>query len=221
MSWLNEDIPPSAAENIADTAPESDAMALYSGDLGQLPLLTRRALVQLLSGPALDGYHHSRLWPILLRDETVIRRHLAELFLELVIDVDLQVAFIRQADTGELEAPTLLRRVALTFIDSVLLLHLRQRLTQADAQNQRAGISIQEIIEYLSLYQHAESTDKAGFIKRIYASVEKIKKYSILRKMRGNQDRFEISPTLKLLFSAEEIQSLTKLYQQRATLEAK
>jgi hypothetical protein len=43
-------------------------------------------------------------------------------------------AFTRQADTGDLEVPLLLRRAQLTFIDSILLLHLRQRLTQADSQ---------------------------------------------------------------------------------------
>ncbi len=39
-----------------------------------------------------------------------------------------------------------------------------------------------------------------------------IKKNSILRKIRSSDDRYEVSPTLKLLFSAEEIQSLTQIY---------
>jgi len=33
-----------------------------------------------------------------------------------------------------------------------------------------------------------------------------------LRKIRASDDRFEISPTLKLLFSAEEILVLTRTY---------
>ncbi len=79
----------------------------------------------------------------------MIRRRLAELFLELVIDRDVQVAFTRQADTGDLEVPLLLRRAQLTFIDSILLLHLRQRLTQADSQGDRAVVSTDEIMEFL------------------------------------------------------------------------
>jgi hypothetical protein len=138
---------------------------------------------------------------------------LSELFLQLVIDRDLQVAFTRQAETGDLEVPRLLRRANLTFLDSILLLHLRQRLTQAEAHGDRAVVSTDEMVEFLGVYEKAGNTDRALFEKRIYASIEKIKKHSILRKIRASEDRFEISPTLKLLFSAEEIQALTRTYQ--------
>jgi hypothetical protein len=135
-----------------DSAAEENApppTALFLGDSGELSLDARRTLVQLLAGPSLDGRRHAKLWPVLLRDEHVIRQRLADLFLELVIDRDMQVAFTRQADTGDLEVPLLLRRAQLTFIDSILLLHLRQRLTQADAQGERAVVSLDEITENL------------------------------------------------------------------------
>ncbi len=189
---------------------------LFSGDAGELPLDTRRALVQLLSGPSIDGRRHSKLWPVLLRDEGVIRKRLADLFLELVIDRDLLVAFTRQFDTGDVEDAKLLRRAQLTFIDSVLLLYLRRQLTQAESHAERAVVSKDEIVDHLSLYEKSGSTDKAGFAKRIYASIEKIKKHNILQKIHASDDRFEVSPTLKLLFSAEEIQALTKQYQRMA-----
>jgi len=210
--------PAEAIAPAAEGAPP--ATALFSGDSGELPLDTRRALVQLLSGPALDGRRHAKLWPVLLRDELVVRQRLAELFLELVIDRDMQVAFTRQADAGDLEVPVLLRRAQLTFIDSVLVLYLRQRLTQADAHGERAVVSTEEMLENLTLYERAASTDRAGFAKRVHASVEKVKKHNILQKIRASDDRYEISPTLKLLFSAEEIQTLTALYLRMAAGEA-
>ena len=204
----------------ADAGASAATEGLFLGDCGELPLETRRALVQLLAGPSLDGRRHPKLWPILIRDETVIRRRLADLFLDLVLDRDLQVAFTRQADTGEIAVPLLLRRAHLTFIDSILLLHLRQLLTQADSHGDRAVVSTEEIIEHLRLYERAASTDRAGFSKRVQASIEKIKKHSLLQKIRTSEDRFEISPTLKLLFSAVEIQKLTDLYRRMATGEA-
>lgn len=213
MNWPEQELPAADAIAPQDAAP---ATTLFLGDSGVLPLDTRRALVQLLAGPSLDGRRHAKLWPVLLRDELAVRRQLAELFLELVIDHDMQVAFTRQADTGDLEVPLLLRRAQLTFIDSILVLYLRQRLTQADTQNERAVLSLDEIIENVNLYERSASTDRAGFGKRVSASVEKLKKHSILQKIRNSDDRFEISPTLKLLFSAEEIQALTGLYQKMA-----
>lgn len=194
-------------------APEDKAGALFLGDTGELPLETRRALVQLLSGPSLDGRRHSKLWPVLARDEAIVRARLSELFLDLVVDHEQQVAFTRQADVGDLEAPVLLRRSPLTFIDSVLLLFLRGQLTQAEAHGERAVLDADEIAEYLVLYERAANTDHAGFNKKVQASIEKMKKNSILRKIRGSESRFEISPTLKLLFSAEEVQALTRQYE--------
>jgi hypothetical protein len=220
MSWSENTsgqdmaVSPTGAE-VTD-AVQASANKLFVEDSGELQLDTRRALVQLLCGPSLDGRRHPRLWPVLVRDEGIIRRRLAELFLDLVIDLDVRVAFTRQAETGDLEVPLLLRRAQLTFIDSILLLHLRQRLTQADAQGERAVVSTEEIVEYLIPYERAANTDRAGFTKRVHASTEKIKKHSILQKIRSSDDRLEISPTLKLLFSAEEIQALTSLYQRMA-----
>jgi len=207
----NDDIDP--LSGIEDEQSENTANSLFAGDTGELPLDTRRALVQLLSGPSLDGHRHSKLWSVLMRDEGVIRRRLADLFLELVIDRDLQAAFTREADSGDLEIPALLRRAQLTFIDSVLLLYLRQQLAQAASHGERAVVSKTDIVEHLSLYDRQGNTDKAGFDKRVLASIEKIKKYNIIQRIRASEDRFEVSPTLKLLFSAEEIQALTTLYQ--------
>jgi hypothetical protein len=213
-----EDIDPLSGNESGQS--ENAADSLFSGDAGELPLDTRRALVQLLSGPSLDGRRHSKLWSVLLRDEGIIRSRLADLFLELVVDRDLLVAFTRQFDTGDAEDAKLLRRAQLTFIDSVLLLYLRRQLTQAESHAERAVVSKDEIVEYLSLYEKSGSTDRAGFAKRIYASIEKIKKNNIIQKIQASDDRFEVSPTLKLLFSAEEIQVLTKQYQRMAADEA-
>ncbi len=203
--------------NLPEPVPDDvPAAALFPGDTGQLALDTRRVLVQLLAGPSLEARRHGKLWPVLVRDEAVLRQRLAELFLELVIDRDMQVAFTRQAETAELEVPLLLRRAQLTFLDSVLVLYLRQRLTSADAHGERAVVALDEMLEHLTLYERAASTDRAGFTKRVSASVEKVKKHNILNKIRASEDRFEISATLKLLFSAEEIQSLGVLYQRMA-----
>lgn len=206
---LNE-LPEESPDDDSQVKPE----ALYPGDTGALPEDARRVLVQLLSGPSIDGKRHSKLWPALLRYQDVLRSRLADLFLELIVDQDLEVAFTRQADTGELDAPRLLRRSTMTFLDSALMLYLRQMLTDADVQGQRAVVSAEEITEQLKLYEKSQSTDAAGFEKRINAAIEKARKNSILNAIRGSENRYEISPTLKLLFSAEEIAALIKVYEQ-------
>ena len=95
---------------------------LFLGDSGELGYDARRAACQLLAGPSIDAQRQPAQWAALLRNEAAIRSLLCDLFLELVMDRDAGFAFVRQADTGELEKPTLLRSSPLTFIDSVLLL---------------------------------------------------------------------------------------------------
>ncbi|MFC3653951.1 DUF4194 domain-containing protein [Dyella humi] len=188
--------------------------SLFDGDAGTLPLDARRALCQLLSGPSVDQGRHSQLWPAVLRYEAQLRSHLNDLFLELVLDRDAGVAFTRQADTGELETPVLLRSSPLTFIDSVLLLHLRQQLAEADAQGHRAVVEESTLVDALSVYEKNLSTDRAGFNKRVAASIGKMKENHVLEKLRGSEDRYEVSPALKLLFSAEDVQALAQIYRQ-------
>lgn len=212
--------PESGMDSVPVPADAMPAGALFVNDSGELPLDTRRVLVQLLSGPALEGRRHSALWTVLLRDEAVIRRRLSELFLDLILDRDMQVAFTSQVSAEELDVPILLRRAQLTFIDSVLLLFLRQGLTQAEAHGERAVVARDDMVENLLPYERSTSTDRAGFTKRVNASIEKLKKHNILQKLRGSEDRFEISPTLKLLFSAEEIITLTALYERMAAGDA-
>jgi len=185
---------------------------LYEGDRGELPLDARRLLVHLLSGPSLDAQRHNKLWPSLLRYRDVVQSRLADLFLELVLDAEAGVAFVRQADTGELDTPVLLRRSPLTFLDSVLLLYLRQALADADLRGERAVVSAAELLDQLQLYEQSLNTDHAGFAKRCQAAIEKAKKNSLLTAIRHNEGRFEISPTLKLLFGAEQVAALTRIY---------
>ncbi|GLQ95229.1 DUF4194 domain-containing protein [Dyella acidisoli] len=187
---------------------------LFEGDTGTLPLDARRVLCQLLSGPSVDQGRHSQLWPAVLRYESKLRSHLNDLFLELVIDRDAGVAFTRQAETGELETPVLLRSAPLTFIESALLLHLRQQLAEADAQGHRAVVEEAVLMDALSVYEKNVSTDRAGFNKRVTAAIVKLKESHVLTKLRGSEDRYEVSPALKLLFSAEDVQALAQIYRQ-------
>lgn len=215
-SLTDDDVEPDAGPATAGVeAPES---ATFPGDRGELRLDTRRVLVQLLQGPAVDGHRQTKLWPILLRDESVLRIRLHELFLELVVDHDQKVAFTRQVVEESIDAPVLLRKATLTFLQSALILYLRQRLTQAEAEGERAVVARSEMLEHLRVYERDRNVDHARFEQQMDKAVEKAKELSLLHKLRGAEDRFEVSPTLKLLFPAEEIIALANTY--RAIAEA-
>lgn len=195
---------------------ERKESAAFLGDTGSLPVDTRRVLVQLLLGPSVDAHRQSKLWPVLLRDEAIIRSRMHELFLEVVIDHEQQVAFTRQVTAEELEVPILLRKASLTFLETALLLFLRQRLTQADAQGERAVVSLSDMQEHLGVFERDNNPDHARFGRQVVNAVDKAKKLSLLQRIRSSDERYEVAPTLKLLFSAEEIQQLARTYIQLA-----
>jgi Domain of unknown function (DUF4194) len=195
-------------------------LPVFRDDTGGLPLETRRVLVQLLLGPALDAQRQTKLWPVLLRDEHVLRARLHELFLELVIDRDQLVAFTRQVVDPEVEVPILLRKATLTFIQSALLLYLREQLTQADARGERAVVSRENMIEHLGVFDRDRNGDQAKFERQANTAVDRAHQLNLIRRLRGGEERYEVSPTLKLLFSAEEIQALTRSYLRLSELAA-
>ncbi len=183
---------------------EPGADPLYDGDRGSLPLDTRRALVQLLKGPLITSRAHADLWRAVIRDERVLRDRLADVFLDLVVDDENELAFTRPSDTGDLKTPSVLRTEPLTFMDTVMLLSLRQYLLSAQP-GERVIVGIDEIQDQLEVYRAATNTDEAGFRKRVNTSWEKLKKYSLLAST-STEGRMEVSPVLRYLFDAEQVQ---------------
>jgi hypothetical protein len=221
-------LPAEAGSDDFDIDPESDAPdnasleseARFAGDTGTLPVPARRVLVRLLQGPSLDARRHEKLWTILKRYEKDLRSRLHDIFLELVVDNESKVAFCRQVVSDEVDVPILLRRQSLSFIESVLLLFLRQKLTHSDAQAERAVVDQMEMTEYLRAYERSDNVDQSRFGRQMESAIEKAKKLGILSKLPGGVDRFEISATLRLLFPVEEVQALTEAYRRHLPADA-
>lgn len=216
-------LPVDADSDDFDTDTDSDAPddasleseARFAGDTGTLPVPARRVLVRLLQGPSLDVRRHEKLWTILKRYEKDLRSRLHDIFLELVVDNESKVAFCRQVVSDEVDVPILLRRQSLSFIESVLLLFLRQKLTHSDTQAERAVVDQLEMTEYLRAYERSDNVDQSRFGRQMESAIEKVKKLGILLKLPGGVDRFEISATLRLLFPVEEVQALSEAYRRQ------
>jgi hypothetical protein len=200
------------SEDQGDAALESDAR--FAGDTGTLPIPARRVLVRFLQGPSLDARRHEKLWEVFKRYEKDLKSRLRDIFLELVVDNEAKVAFTRQVVSDEVDVPILLRKQSLSFIESVLLLFLRQKLSHSDAQAERAVVDQLEMTEYLKAYERSDNVDMSRFGRQMEGAIEKAKKLGVLLKLPGTDDRFEISASLRLLFPVEEIQALTKVFRQ-------
>ncbi|ELT43221.1 DUF4194 domain-containing protein [Arthrobacter nitrophenolicus] len=188
-------------------------VVLWDGDNGTLREPSRRVLVQLLRGPYLSASRHGNLWTALLSDEDAVRSSLADLFLDLVTDHAAQVAFVRNT-YADVDAPKVMRTATLTFLDTALLLHLRQTLLQ-ESGGRKTIVGADEVADQLQVYRGKDNADIAGFSKRINSSWQKMVKYGLLAAT-STEGRFEVSPVLRLVFGAEEIAAVQAEYRRLA-----
>ncbi|WP_044493185.1 DUF4194 domain-containing protein [Nesterenkonia massiliensis] len=197
---------------------EASSAAAWDGDTGTLRVESRRALVALVKGPFLTAERQAQNWRALMADTDAIRSRLADMYLDLVIDAERGVAFIRNAQTQDDDAPQVVRTRSMTLMDTALLLHLRRELVSAQA-GQRVIIGRDEVFEQLSGYREATSTDAALFAKRIKSSWDTMVSLGILQRTPATQaeGRFEISPVLRLVFGPDEITALREVYTQMLT----
>lgn len=186
---------------------------LWATDSGVLALDTRRALVALIKGPYVSGRSHPQLWRSVLGDETALRARLSDMFLELVVDTDSRLAFVRNAEVPDEQVPAVVRTHTLTFLDTALLLHLRHELLRVD-RSERVIVGVDESRDALRVYGSAYGLDEVGFAKRFNASWTKMHRYGLLADT-ATEDRFEISPVLRLIFGPDEIRSVREEYERR------
>ncbi len=189
------------APSDTDTVPRKE---LWPGDTGELPEQSRRALLVLVRGPYLSRARHKNLWPALLRDESAIRRRLNDLVLDLVVDTVSEVAFVRGVSSDEAELPKAVRSAPLTFLDTALLLILRQHLLDSDG-SERVIVGRDDVFEQLEVYRDAATTDTGGFARRMNASWSNMKSFGIIADSSTEDARVEISPVLRLVFGPDEI----------------
>lgn len=187
----------------------TDKEGLWPGDCGTLPLDARRALLQLLRGPMVTASRHGELWAAIASSRPLIESALANLFLTLVVSESEGIAFVRDAPAIDDRIPTAVRKQKLTFVDTILLLTLRRLLLLEGSG--RAFVSKREVFDQLSVHRTATMLDEAGFLKKLEASWSKLVKTAILLPTE-DEERFEVSPVLALIFNAEEIEAVQAEY---------
>lgn len=190
------------------------ATALWPGDTGVIGEHARRALVELIKGPYLSGVKAPALWSGLLADEASIRSRLHEMFLDLIVDRVGEFAFVRNVNPAELKVPSTVRSAALTFLDTAMLLLLRQMLLTGEGGG-RVIVGQEEVFEQLRVYRTADR-DETDFNKRLNATWLKMKNTLRVIHLAGSDDRAEISPVLRLIVDADQIAAISGEYRRIA-----
>lgn len=222
-----EDLSPIARAEVQHADNQTEMEHAQDRDTDALmPHVARRVLVYLMRQGVILAAENLKLFDLLCRYEAEIRRHLAEVYIQLVLDAKQGVAYIINLESIEDEQedenqplddfPVLIRKRTLTVYDTLILLVLRKYYQEREtAGEHKIIIDVERIqsslIPFIPLTNH-DSKDR----KKLNAALEKFIEKKVLTGLRGEEGRYEITPIIRYVVNAEFLQSLLSEYQQLA-----
>lgn len=153
-------------------------------------------------------YHdqNTDVWQVLLVLQARVRDYLRVVGLELVLDEAEGYAFLRQRSVGpdEPELPRLVQRRQLGYSVSLLLVLLRRKLAEHDATggDTRLILSRAQIVDLVQIFMPG-GTNEAKLVDRIETDINKIVEFGFLRRLRGQDDQYEVRRILKAFVDAQ------------------
>ena len=159
------------------------------------------------------------LWRDVLSLQAQARDYVRLVGLELVIDEAEGYAFLRQVDTDGSDAgevvPRLIARRPLSYPVSLLLVALRKRLAQHDAQGgeTRLVLSRDQIAEMMRTFLPA-STNDAKLSDEIERHIGRTEELGFLRRLKEDEHLYEVRRILRAFVNADWLADLEALYRE-------
>ena len=148
-------------------------------------------------------------WQTLLRLQARVQDYVAVVGLELMLDESEGCAYLRQRPRtggaeGEEVLPRLVPRRQLSYPVSLLLALLRRKLAEHDAAGgaTRLILAGDEIVEMIRMFL-PETGDEVRLVQRIDAHINRAIELGFLRRLRGQEERYEIRRIIKSFVDAQ------------------
>ncbi len=155
------------------------------------------------------------LWRDLLMQQAAIQDYTAVIGLDLIIDEAEGYAYLKsrqQEDDGETsDIPRLVARRQLSYPVSLLLALLRRKLVEFDAQGSdtRLVLSRDEIAELIRIFLPGGSNE-IKLLNQIETLINKVVDLGFLRKLRGQNNMYEVRRIIKAYIDAQWLADFDK-----------
>lgn len=170
-------------------------------------------LVRLIKG-VIYADKDKDIWENILTQEVNVRSYFKEIGLSLVIDKQENYAFLRQLDSEEdVEIPSLIVRRRLSADQTLLLLHLRQRLQEHELEGAESRLIIDRTVmhEWLLPY-FPDKNNELQQEKQFNGLIKKCMELGFLRKLTGSESEYEVLKIIKsfvdINFVTEQLESI-------------
>lgn len=182
---------------------------------GTLPPEAKKALVYLYRYGSILMDQNRERYEILCKHEDSVRQHMADVYMEVIYDHNAGHIFtqIASPDDDEEEPARLITAKPLSIYQSIVAVVLRKYFQEREtAGEQKIIIDFERLSSLLVPYlkiSHSDRKDQDKLNKSISSMVDK----RLLIKIRGEQDRFQISPIIRNVVNAQFLESLLNEYQ--------
>jgi len=204
-----------ATDTVVDPTPffEAPAMAdddaaLFAGDTGVLPYEARRALALVLQRRYLSAAAHPTEWKALLAHQNVLASRCHDLFVELVVDRDYEIAYKRQVREAGLSIPVLLKDEPYKRVETLLMLFARNRFRQEQGAGERAAhVDAEELVDYALGFLAADETNLAARRREVDNAIATLVREHVLDEVA--EGRYRVQPVVEILLPVERLRELT------------
>lgn len=169
---------------------------------------------------------HERVWHSVLKLRAHIADYVSVMGLLVVIDEAEGYAYLKSKPDDELDDTDganpgrLVRRHQLSFHVSILIALLRRRLAEFDTADGESRLILTrgQVIELVRVFL-PESSNEARLMNDIDGLIEKVRDLGFLRRVKNQEDTFEVRRVLKAFVDAEWLSGFeTKLAEYEAQL---
>ena len=171
-----------------------------------------RALVALFKNVVFKE-NDSTVWQTIIEQRYKMEDYVSKIGLTLIIDEMDGYAYLKQRiySEGEHAVPRLIPRFPLSYPVSLLLVLLRKRLLEFDTKtgDQRLIMSRMQIAEHMRLFLK-DTTNEAKLVTDIDKYIDRVEKMGFLRRLRNNDDSFEVQRILRSFINAEWLQNINE-----------
>lgn len=182
---------------------------LFDGDSGQLALAVRRTFVALLKKRYISSERHPHDWRVVIENQSLLESRFNDLFLQLVVDGEYEVAYKRQAiPEGGRVFPTVIHDIAYSREETILMVHLRGIFRSRRASGDDAVfVDRDDLVEEVANFRPANATNHVRDEKAARNAVDAIYRSDILLKT-SELDRYRVSPIIEVLLPVSQVQEL-------------
>ena len=147
-------------------------------------------------------------WQTLERSGGSVRDHFVAIGVDVVVDEAEGYAYLRSRPDveGEEALPRLVRRRALTYNVSLLLVLLRKRLLEFETSGAegRLVLSATQMVDLLRTFQ-AESSNEARIVDQAQRTIRTAAELGFLRELRSEPDHYEVRRIVKAFVDAQTL----------------